>query len=87
MSVQRHASRNYSRPDIRSKGRLMLFRTTPPGQGSVMRCANAACAQLLDVDHVTLVTTCHVRRFCCVECIAEGQRSFAHVEGGVCSPE
>lgn len=26
---------------------------------------------LLDVDHVTLVTTVHVRRFCTMECLVE----------------
>lgn len=38
-------------------------------------CANSRCRAPLPVDHVTLVTTRHVRRFCTVECIAEGQRA------------
>jgi len=38
------------------------------------RCANLACRVDLGADHVTLVTTCHVRRFCSVECITEGHR-------------
>ena len=37
------------------------------------RCANPLCRSILEVDHVTLVTTAHVRRFCSVRCIAEGQ--------------
>jgi hypothetical protein len=43
-----------------------------------VRCANAKCRQPLTVDHVTLITTAHVRRFCSVECIAEGHR--AHLD-------
>ena len=40
-----------------------------------MTCDNARCKRQLAVDHVTLITTAHVRRFCCVECIAEGQQA------------
>ena len=45
---------------------------------TVFTCANSRCRAALGVDHVTLVTTVHVRRFCSVECIAEGQQ--AHCE-------
>jgi hypothetical protein len=38
------------------------------------RCANPGCRRELAVDHVTLVTTCHVRRFCSVDCISEGHK-------------
>ena len=38
------------------------------------RCENPKCNNKLNVDHVTLITTCHVRRFCSVECIAESQQ-------------
>jgi hypothetical protein len=38
-------------------------------------CANPGCARLLTADHVILLTTMHMRRFCCVECIAEGKRA------------
>ncbi|MGH7611639.1 MAG: hypothetical protein ACREN4_06440 [Candidatus Dormibacteria bacterium] len=43
-----------------------------------MNCANPDCGHVLDVDHVTLVTTTHVRRFCSVGCIAKGER--AHLD-------
>ena len=36
---------------------------------SIDTCANPACRTKLDVDHITLITTAHVRRFCSVECI------------------
>ena len=39
-------------------------------------CANLRCRSPLDVDHVTLITTAHVRRFCSVECITEGQAAW-----------
>lgn len=38
-------------------------------------CANVECRAKLERDHVTLITTLHVRRFCSVECIADGQRA------------
>jgi hypothetical protein len=38
-------------------------------------CTNPKCQLPIGVDHVTLVTTCHVRRFCSVECIAESQKA------------
>lgn len=41
-----------------------------------LHCANPACRRPLAVDHVTLVTTAHVRRFCSVDCIADGQRAI-----------
>jgi hypothetical protein len=37
------------------------------------RCANIECCEELGRDHVTLVTTAQVRRFCSVDCIAAGQ--------------
>lgn len=43
------------------------------------RCANARCQVELGVDHVTLTTTAHVRRFCCVEHIADGQDAWNEV--------
>ena len=43
--------------------------------GTFLRCANRMCRSSLKVDHVTLVTTGHVRRFCGVECITEGQEA------------
>jgi hypothetical protein len=39
-----------------------------------LHCANPRCGRALGVDHVTMVTTTHVRRFCTVECITEGQQ-------------
>lgn len=42
---------------------------------TVFQCANARCRARLNADHVTLVTTGHVRRFCTVECIHEGQQA------------
>jgi hypothetical protein len=44
----------------------------------LFRCANQRCNKPLEADHVIMLTTMHMRRFCCVECIAEGQR--AHIE-------
>ena len=34
-------------------------------------CENKACKRSLDVDHVVVATTCHVRRFCSMECVVE----------------
>lgn len=39
------------------------------------RCSNLECCEALGRDHVTLITTAHVRRFCSVECVAAGQRA------------
>lgn len=39
-------------------------------------CANLRCKRTLGRDHVTLVTTAHMRRFCSVLCITEGQRAW-----------
>jgi len=39
-------------------------------------CANLRCRSQLSVDHVTLLTTVHMRRFCSVECIVEGQMAW-----------
>lgn len=39
------------------------------------RCANIECCEELGRDHVTLITTAQVRRFCSVECITAGQRA------------
>lgn len=58
-------------------------------------CANADCRAELERDHVTLITTLHVRRFCSVECIADGQRahhaaiaamSWEEISGFSCPP-
>lgn len=35
-------------------------------------CANLRCRRPLQVDHVTLTTTTHIRRFCQVECVIDG---------------
>lgn len=35
-------------------------------------CANTRCRRPLGVDHVTMTTTVHLRRFCSVECIIDG---------------
>jgi hypothetical protein len=35
------------------------------------RCENPDCDAQLYPDHVTLITTEHVRRFCTVECLVE----------------
>jgi hypothetical protein len=40
-----------------------------------MNCENPFCNDPLRADHVTLVTTGHVRRFCTVECLID---SFYH---------
>jgi len=39
-------------------------------------CANLNCRRRLEVDHVTLITTTHMRRFCSVDCIVEGQTAW-----------
>ena len=39
---------------------------------TVYYCANPDCRTELVVDHVTMTTTTHVRRFCSVDCIADG---------------
>jgi len=39
------------------------------------RCANIECCDELGRDHVTLITTAQVRRFCSVDCITAGQRA------------
>jgi hypothetical protein len=39
-------------------------------------CANLRCRRQLSKDHVTLLTTTHMRRFCSVECIIEGQKAW-----------
>jgi hypothetical protein len=42
------------------------------------RCANPTCRALLGVDHTTVVTTTHVRRFCGIECVASGYQAEIH---------
>jgi hypothetical protein len=39
-------------------------------------CANLMCRQPLRIDHITMTTTTHMYRFCCVDCIAEGQEAW-----------
>ena len=39
-------------------------------------CANLKCRKPLGQDHVTLLTTTHLRRFCDVECITEGKQAW-----------
>lgn len=41
----------------------------------LFHCANARCRAPLSTDHVIMLTTKHMRRFCSVECIAEGQQA------------
>ncbi len=41
-------------------------------------CANPACIIKLSVDHVTLTTSAHVRRFCSVECIEPSRLAYEH---------
>jgi hypothetical protein len=43
------------------------------------RCANLECQAVLGIDHVTLTTTRHIRRFCTVDCIGEGQQAWRNV--------
>jgi hypothetical protein len=38
----------------------------------MFECENSACGRKLSVDHITVVTTFHVRRFCTMECVVEG---------------
>jgi hypothetical protein len=38
------------------------------------RCINPRCQAVLGPDHVLMVTTCHQRRFCSVECLTESHR-------------
>lgn len=45
------------------------------------RCANIDCLQELEVDHVVLLTTAHMRRFCSVECIGQGKEAWDDVIG------
>jgi hypothetical protein len=45
-------------------------------QDPFMVCENMICGKKLSVGYVTLITTRHVRRFCCVECIHEGQQAL-----------
>lgn len=39
-------------------------------------CANLRCLQQLTRDHVVMTTSAHLRRFCSVECIGEGQQAW-----------
>lgn len=39
-------------------------------------CANLMCREPLRIDHVTLTTTTHLRRFCSVDCISEGREAW-----------
>jgi hypothetical protein len=40
-------------------------------QEEIVRCENENCKNLLSADHVSVVTTQHVRRFCSMECVVE----------------
>lgn len=46
-------------------------------------CANMRCQAALSVDHVVMTTTAHMRRFCSVGCIAEGQEATDEFLGQV----
>lgn len=37
-------------------------------------CANLRCRRPVGGDHVTLLTTAHMRRFCDVDCVAQGDQ-------------
>ena len=37
--------------------------------GGEILCENPECAVFLDADHITLITTHHVRRFCSMKCV------------------
>ena len=41
-----------------------------------MYCTNPSCREPLGADHVLLVTTAHVRRFCSVECVEPSRQAF-----------
>jgi hypothetical protein len=45
---------------------------TPIYQPGALYCANPDCGAALGVDHVTVTTTTHVRRFCGMWCVARG---------------
>lgn len=49
------------------------MRSVKKGKIWITLCENPSCDVELGVDHVTLITTAHVRRFCSVECIAISQ--------------
>jgi hypothetical protein len=42
---------------------------------TTFHCANPYCQAPLGADHVILLTTMHMRRFCTVECIAVGKKA------------
>lgn len=52
-------------------------------RSEIYRCANPLCRVPLGVDHVTLVTTAHVRRFCWVGCIEPGRRASDDIGAGM----
>lgn len=39
-------------------------------------CANLKCRAALGQDHVTLITTAHMRRFCSVYCVVDGLEAW-----------
>jgi hypothetical protein len=45
-------------------------------------CENPFCAEELSADHVTLITTAHLRRFCTVECLVESHHHAIDVWTG-----
>jgi hypothetical protein len=47
------------------------------------RCENPRCGCVLEIDHVTLLTTEHVRRFCTVDCVAIGYAEQAYINAMV----
>jgi hypothetical protein len=60
-------------PETRRKLKILL--TNGPDAYTLFHCANLRCGRPLGVDHVILLTTMHMRRFCSVECIHEGQEA------------
>ena len=53
-----------------------MTRSSNTDQHPAFYCANERCRTRLGVDHVTLATTNHVRRFCSVDCISEGHEAL-----------
>jgi hypothetical protein len=43
-------------------------------------CENPTCKNKLSADHITLVTTAHVRRFCYMDCLIESY--YRHLSAG-----
>jgi hypothetical protein len=53
----------------------VFHRTRWPVDHGERNCDNSRCGRELAADHVTMTTTRHVRHFCSVECITEGNEA------------